>query len=87
MRSRSNCPKNEPTKWAGQDWERAWQSALRRINGMPPDLVSTPIIHDSLMTMDEAFIHGDSTKFEASLIELLDQCAELVNRGDYQQWW
>jgi hypothetical protein len=68
MQSRLNCPKNEPAKWASQDWERAWQSALRRINGMPPELAGCPQIHQSLTTMDEAFIHGDSKTFEDCLM-------------------
>ena len=87
MRSRSNVQKNDATKWARPDWERAWQSALRRISGMPPELASHPQIHESLTTMDEAFIHGDGKQFEAALIVLLDHCAELVNQGAYQQWW
>jgi len=87
MQNRWNCPTNEPTKWTGPDWERAWQSALRRINGMPPDVVNCVQIQESLTSMDEAFIQGDSKIFEDCLIVLLDHCAELVNRGDYQQWW
>jgi hypothetical protein len=87
MRSSSTCPKNEPTKWTGRDWERGWQSALRRINGMPVELISRPQIHDFISTLDQAFIHGDSMKFEEALIALLDHCADMVNRGDYQQWW
>jgi hypothetical protein len=87
MQSSSSCPRNEPTKWAGPDWERAWQSALRRVNGMPAELITCTQIHESLTAIDEAFIHGDSKKFEEALIELLDHCAELVNRGHYQQWW
>ena len=58
MQNRWNCPKNEPTKWTGPDWERAWQSALRRINGMPPELVSCVRIHESITSMDEAFYTG-----------------------------
>jgi len=87
MQNGWNCPKNEHTKWAGSDWERAWQSVVRRINGMPPDVVNSPLIHESLMNMDEAFRQGESKTFEEYLIVLLDHCAELVNRGDYQQWW
>ena len=87
MQNGWNCPKNEQTKWAGSDWERAWQSVVRRINGMPPDVVNSPPIHESLMNMDEAFRQGESKTFEEYLIVLLDHCAELVNRGDYQQWW
>lgn len=87
MQSRWNCQKNEPTKWDGSEWERAWQSALRRINGMPRELSRCPQIQASLRTMDSAFIHGDSKQFEVALIVLLDHCARLVNRGDYQQWW
>lgn len=87
MQSRCNRSKYEPKKWASQDWERAWQSALRRINGMPPELAGCSEIHQPLRAMDEAFVHGNSEQFEDCLIELLDHCAELVNRGDYQQWW
>jgi len=46
-----------------------------------------PQIHESLTTLNEAFSEGDSTQFESALIVLLDHCAELVNRGEYQQWW
>jgi hypothetical protein len=87
MQRRWNCPKKELTKWTGHDWERAWQSALRRISGMPPALGSYPLIHQSLTTMDEAFIDGDNNNFEMGLILLLDHCAELVNRREYKQWW
>ena len=87
MRRRPSLKTNELTKWAGPDWERAWQSALRRMDGMPPELASCPRIHESLTTMDEAFTHGNSKQFEGALIVLLDHCAESVNRGDYQQWW
>ena len=88
VHSWSNCQKqNKPTKWTGPDWERAWQSASRRIDGMPAELRNCPPIQDSLTTLNEAFSHGDSTQFESALIVLLDHCAELVNRGDYQQWW
>jgi len=87
MRSRWGSQKNEPIKWAGPEWERAWQSLSRRITGMPPELSSCPKIQNSLTIMDEAFIDGDSKRFEVALIVLLDHCAELVNRGDYPQWW
>jgi hypothetical protein len=87
MQRRWNCPKNEPTRWASQDWDRAWQSALRRINGMPPALVTNELVQQAVSTMDEAFKQGDSNMFEVALIALLDECADLVNRGDYQQWW
>jgi hypothetical protein len=87
VRSRSKSRKKDSTKWAGRDWERSWESALRRINGMPPELRSCPQIHESFTTMDEAFSHGDSKQFKSGLIMLLDYCAEVVNRGDYQQWW
>jgi hypothetical protein len=84
----SDCQKKkEPPKWTGADWERVWQSALRRINGMPPELRSCPPIHESLIQLDDAFSQGDCTQFESALIVLLDHCAELVNRGEYQQWW
>jgi hypothetical protein len=39
------------------------------------------------MNLDEAFVQGDSARFEVALIVLLDYCAELVNRGTYEQWW
>src|SRR5262249_10265653 len=87
MQRGSNVQKNEPTKWTGPEWERAWQSALRRINGMPSELACCPRIHECVMTIEEAFMHGDSKQFEAALIVLLDHCAELVNHGAYQQWW
>ena len=87
MRNQANARKHESTKWTAQDWERAWQSALRRINGMPAELQSCPQIRQSLTAMDDAFSCGDSTEFESALIVLLDSCAELVNRGEYLQWW
>jgi hypothetical protein len=82
----SNCPKNR-TKWTGSDWELGWQLALRRINGIPAELARRPHIDKSLTTLDEAFIDGDSIGFQMALIVLMDYCAELVNRGDYEQWW
>jgi hypothetical protein len=50
-------------------------------------LRSCPQIHESLLILDDAFGQGDTAQFEAALIVLLDHCADLVNRGDYQQWW
>jgi hypothetical protein len=83
----SDCQKKSKPKWTSADWERTWQSALRRIDGMPPELRSCPQIHESLLILDDAFGQGDTAQFEAALIVLLDHCADLVNRGDYQQWW
>ncbi len=87
MRSQWDCQQSEPTKWACPEWERVWQSVLRRLTGMPPVLSSSPQIEKSLRTMDDAFMQGDSKRFEVALIVLLDHCAEFVNRGDSEQWW
>ena len=54
---------------------------------MPLELSRGPQIHESLAALDEAFVQGDSIRFELVLIALMDYCAELVNRGDYEQWW
>jgi hypothetical protein len=54
---------------------------------MSAELINCTQIREFLTAMDEAFIGGDCKKFEKALIALLDHCAELVNRGDYQQWW
>jgi hypothetical protein len=54
---------------------------------MPPALVTNELVQQAVSTMDEAFKQGDSNMFEVALIALLDECADLVNRGDYQQWW
>ena len=54
---------------------------------MPLELSRGPQIYKSLAALDEAFVHGDGPRFELVLIALLDYCAEVVNRGDYEQWW
>ena len=82
----SNCHDNQ-TKWVDAAWELGWHVALRRIDGLPPELARLPPIHKTLKTLDEAFVLGNITRFQMALIVLTDYCAELVNRGDYEQWW
>lgn len=74
-------------RWNDRDWERAWELVERRIKGMSAQLVIDIQIQRSFIAMDEAFMSGNCKKFEQVLIGLLDHCAEMVNRGDYQQWW
>jgi len=57
------------------------------MNGMPLAVSRCPQILQSLKALNEAFIHGDSLRFEVALLALLDYCAEVVNRGGYEQWW
>lgn len=87
MHRNSNCPENVPTRWTDRDWERAWQLVERRVKGMSDRLIIDTQIQQSFTAMDEAFMSGNCKNFEQALIGLMDQCAELVNRGDYQQWW
>lgn len=76
-----------PSKWTINDWERAWEIALHRLEGAPPMVIAEPIVQEFVVVLDDAFTDGNSRKFELGLIALLDFCAEAVNRGDCSQWW
>jgi len=82
----ANCHANR-TKWTASVWELGWETALKRIDGLPPELARCPHIQKSLGALDEAVIDGDSMRFQRALIVLTDGCAESINRGDHKQWW
>ena len=79
MESMPNCHENQ-TKWTGAAWELGWQMALKLINGLPPKLARCPQIEKSFTALDDAFVHGDSMRFQLALVVLTDSCAETVNR-------
>jgi len=68
------------TKWTGAVWEFGWQVALKRINGLPPQLARCPQIQKAFRTLDDAFAQGDCIRFQIALAVLTDSCAETVNR-------
>jgi hypothetical protein len=76
-----------PSRWAAHDWERAWELALMRIDGMPSTLGRTVVFQESLAVLNGAFADGDGPRFELGLITLMDFCSGAVNRGDCWQWW
>jgi hypothetical protein len=75
------------TRWTVDEWERGWDLAMSRIDGVPTVVQIEPIFQDCLTVLDGAFADGNGLGFELGLSALIDFCTETVNRGDYEQWW
>ena len=74
------------TVWAVHEWERAWELAMRRIDGAPAVVTGQEAYH-ALDMLDRGFAEGDRFQFELGLVILMDCCSEAINRGDCWQWW
>jgi hypothetical protein len=75
------------TRWTGNDWQRGWELAMTRIDGVPPIVGRQPLFQDCLTVLDGAFTDGDRFLFEIGLSTLIDYCAETVSRGECKPWW
>ena len=74
-------------RWTGHDWQRGWELAMTRVDGVPSSVGREPFFQDCLTVLDGAFTDGDRFLFELGLSTLIDYCAETVSRGECKQWW
>lgn len=73
--------------WDVDDWQRAWDLAMSRIQGVPAIVVGQVAFHHAVDMLDRGFADGDRFQFELGLLTLMDCCSEAINRGDCGQWW
>ncbi len=86
-RSRRRRVARQRSQWNVNEWQRAWEIAMMRIDGMPAIVAGQPAIEHALEMLDRAFIDGDRFQFELGLLTLMDCCFQSISRGDCQQWW
>ena len=86
MRKRRIIVKRRTT-WTADEWERRWQLAMMRIEGVPTAVEEQRIYHDCLTVLNGAFADGNHLRFEIGLSALIDFCADRVNEGDSERWW
>jgi len=75
------------SRWTVHEWERGWDSAMTRIDGVPTLVETEPIFQDCLTVLDGAFADGDRLRFELGLSALIDFCTETISKGNCEQWW
>jgi hypothetical protein len=75
------------TRWTVDDWERGWELAMTRIDGVPMHVEKEPLFQDCLTVLNGAFADGDRFRFELGLSALIDLCSETVSRDKCEQWW
>jgi hypothetical protein len=68
--------------WNGNEWRRAWEIALLRINGAPTEVSEHIAFHHAI-----DMLRGDAFQFQLGMIMILDCCNEAIERGDCSQWW
>jgi hypothetical protein len=73
--------------WNGDEWQRAWEIALMRIEGAPTAVSEGIAFHHAIDMLDGAFARGDAFQFQLGIIMILDCCNEAIERGDCSQWW
>ena len=69
------------------EWERGWDLAMARIDGVPTLVERQPFFQDCLWVLNGAFADGDRLRFELGVRALVDFCNELINTGDVEPWW
>ena len=67
--------------WNGNDWRRAWKTALMRINRAPAVVKRHTAFHQAIHMLDGAFVRGDALQFQLAIF-LLDCCNEGIDRDD-----
>jgi hypothetical protein len=75
------------SRWTAEEWERGWDLAMTRINGVPSVVETERTFQDCLTILNAAFADGSRLRFEFGLSALIDFCTEQVNTGDCGQWW
>jgi hypothetical protein len=74
-------------RWDGDEWRRAWQMAMRRIEGAPIAVSNDSAFRHGLDMLDGAFAKGDAFEFQLGLITLFDCCTQAISQGRCKQWW
>lgn len=69
------------------EWEEGWTLAMKMIEGMPTLVEEQPLFQNCLTVLDGAFADGNRLRFELGLSALIDFCLEIVDKGDFEQWW
>jgi hypothetical protein len=87
MRRRRVAIVRQRSKWTVNEWQRGWELAMKRIDGVPSLVGRQPVFQECLAVLDGAFADGDRFRFELGLNTLMDCCTEAVKRGDCRQWW
>ena len=86
MKKRRTSAKPRSTGTA-DEWERGWDIAMTRIDGVPAQVKRQPLFRDCLMVLNGAFADGNRLLFELGLSFLIDFCNEAVSKGDCEAWW
>jgi len=73
--------------WNVTDWQRAWELAMLRIDGVPTIVARQAGFHHALDMLDRGFSEGDPFQFQLGLVTLMDCCRQAIDRGDCWQWW
>ena len=73
--------------WDINDWQRAWEIAMMRIDGAPAVVTKQIAFHHALDMLDRGFSRGDAFQFQLGILVILDCCNEAIERGDCCPWW
>ena len=73
--------------WDINEWQRAWDIAMRRIDGAPTRVAAQRPFRYALDLLDRGFVSGDPFLFELGVLTILDCCDQAVEGGGYSQWW
>jgi hypothetical protein len=73
--------------WDVTEWQRAWEVAMLRIDGVPAIVAEQDAFHHAVDMLDRGFAEGDRFQFELGLLTLIDCCSQAIDRGDCWQWW
>jgi hypothetical protein len=73
--------------WRVNEWQRAWDIAMRRIDRAPTIVAARMPFHHALDMLDRGFVSGDAFMFELGMLTLIDCCNQAVEGGDCPQWW
>jgi hypothetical protein len=86
MRERRLLVRHRPTAYV-HGWERGWDLAMKRIDGVPRQVKQQPVFQDCLTVLNEAFADGNQLQLELGVNALMGFCIDTVSKGDCKQWW
>ena len=73
--------------WDVNEWQRAWEIVITRIDGVPDIVAEQVTFHHALDMLDCGFARGDAFQFQLGILMMMDACNEAIERGDCRQWW
>jgi hypothetical protein len=73
--------------WGINEWQRAWDIAMWRIEGAPARVASQKPFHHALDMLDRGFVLGDAFLFELGVLTIMDCCDQAVEGGGCSEWW